>query len=91
MLSALLYSAGVDSSLPAISLANENLSLNGFQQQISFVRTDVDDFMREALDADRQWDIIILGERVCQHSNTDCHGCPSCSIPIYLSTENAGA
>ncbi|KAG2499516.1 hypothetical protein HYH03_002463 [Edaphochlamys debaryana] len=51
---------GVDSSEAAVSLAAANADLNGLGERASFVRADVADYMREALEQGRQYDIVIL-------------------------------
>ncbi len=51
----------VDSSAPALAIAQRNFELNGFSKQaVEFVCDDVFDFLLEAKRAGRQWDLIIL-------------------------------
>lgn len=58
MLSILL---GVDSSLPALELAKENVVLNNIDPgRISFWKEDATEFMKGALLRDESWDIVIL-------------------------------
>lgn len=52
---------GVDTSLPALELSNENIILNDLDpQKISFVKKDAAEFMKDALLRDESWDIVIL-------------------------------
>ncbi|CAL5434673.1 unnamed protein product [Camellia sinensis] len=52
---------GVDSSLPALELANENIALNNLDPgKISVLRRDATDFMKDALSRNETWDIIIM-------------------------------
>ncbi|KAL2483812.1 S-adenosyl-L-methionine-dependent methyltransferase superfamily protein [Forsythia ovata] len=52
---------GVDSSLPALEIANENIVLNGLDSgRISFLRQDATDFMKNAISKGESWDIVIL-------------------------------
>lgn len=53
--------SGIDSSLPALELAKENISLNKLDPgKISFVREDATAFMKSAAARDESWDIVIL-------------------------------
>lgn len=52
---------GIDSSLPALELAKENISLNKLDPgKISFLREDATVFMKSAAARDESWDIVIL-------------------------------
>ncbi|KAJ4732287.1 Ribosomal RNA large subunit methyltransferase I [Rhynchospora pubera] len=52
---------GVDSSMSAIELANENIHLNNLDhERISFVKEDVTEFMKRALLRNEEWDVVIL-------------------------------
>lgn len=52
---------GVDSSLPALEIANENIVLNGLDPgRISFLRQDATEFMKNAITKGESWDIVIL-------------------------------
>ncbi|XP_048429791.1 ribosomal RNA large subunit methyltransferase I isoform X2 [Pyrus x bretschneideri] len=52
---------GVDSSLPAIELAKENVVLNNINpQRITFLKEDASEFMKGALSRNESWDIVIL-------------------------------
>ncbi|PON98845.1 Ribosomal RNA large subunit methyltransferase I [Trema orientale] len=52
---------GVDSSLPALELAKENIVLNNMDPgRISFLRQDATEFMKDALSRNESWDIVIL-------------------------------
>lgn len=52
---------GVDTSLPALELANENIILNDLDpQKISFVKKDATEFMKNAILRNDSWDIVIL-------------------------------
>jgi len=52
---------GVDSSLPALELAKENVVLNNIDPgRISFLKEDATQFMKGALMRDESWDIVII-------------------------------
>lgn len=52
---------GIDSSLPALELAKENIVLNNMNPgRISFVKEDATVFMKDALSRNESWDIVIL-------------------------------
>ncbi|XP_060187659.1 uncharacterized protein LOC132616913 isoform X1 [Lycium barbarum] len=52
---------GVDTSLPALELAKENVALNGLDPgRISFLRQDATEFMKAAVSRNESWDIVIL-------------------------------
>ncbi|KAI3866276.1 hypothetical protein MKW92_021547 [Papaver armeniacum] len=52
---------GVDSSLPALELAKENVLLNNLDPgRISFVREDASAFMKGAASRHESWDLVIL-------------------------------
>ncbi|KAG8487910.1 hypothetical protein CXB51_018064 [Gossypium anomalum] len=52
---------GVDTSLPALELARENISLNNLDpEKASFLREDATVFMKGALSRNDSWDIVIL-------------------------------
>ncbi|KAL2897311.1 Ribosomal RNA large subunit methyltransferase I [Bienertia sinuspersici] len=52
---------GVDSSLPALELANKNIALNDLDSEmISFLKQDAAEFMKNAADRNDMWDIVIL-------------------------------
>ncbi|CAH9143439.1 unnamed protein product [Cuscuta epithymum] len=52
---------GVDSSLPALEVAKENIDLNMMaSRRISFVRQDASEFMKDALSKHEKWDIVVL-------------------------------
>ncbi|XP_022886419.1 uncharacterized protein LOC111402390 isoform X1 [Olea europaea var. sylvestris] len=56
-----LSATGVDSSLPALEVANENIVLNGLDPgRISFLRQDATEFMKNAITKGESWDIVIL-------------------------------
>ena len=53
--------AGVDTSLPALELARENIALNNLDPgKISFLREDANVFMKAALSRNESWDIVIV-------------------------------
>lgn len=53
--------SGIDSSLPALELAKENIVLNNMDPgRISFVKEDATVFMKDALSGNESWDIVIL-------------------------------
>ncbi|KAH7679056.1 23S rRNA (cytosine(1962)-C(5))-methyltransferase protein [Dioscorea alata] len=55
------YVSGIDSSSPALELAEENVCLNKFNpEKISFMRKDATEFMKEAASRQEVWDIVIL-------------------------------
>ncbi|XP_044504852.1 ribosomal RNA large subunit methyltransferase I isoform X2 [Mangifera indica] len=52
---------GVDTSLPALELARENIILNNLDPgKIAFLREDATEFMKGALSKKELWDIVIL-------------------------------
>ncbi|KAA0054694.1 ribosomal RNA large subunit methyltransferase I isoform X1 [Cucumis melo var. makuwa] len=52
---------GIDSSLPALELAKENVVLNSMDpERISFLKADATAFMKDALSRNESWDIVIL-------------------------------
>ncbi|KAL4369661.1 hypothetical protein GQ457_05G009560 [Hibiscus cannabinus] len=52
---------GVDTSLPALELARENIALNNLDPgKASFLREDATVFMKAALSRKESWDIVIL-------------------------------
>ncbi|WCJ28643.1 Ribosomal RNA large subunit methyltransferase I [Euphorbia peplus] len=52
---------GVDSSLPALELARENIILNSMDPgRISFLREDATEFMKDAISRNESWDVVIL-------------------------------
>lgn len=52
---------GVDTSLPALELAKENVALNNMDpERISFLREDATVFMKSALSRNESWDIVII-------------------------------
>ncbi|KAK7313758.1 hypothetical protein VNO77_38956 [Canavalia gladiata] len=52
---------GIDTSLPALELAKENVVLNNIDPgRISFLREDATDFMKGALLRDESWDIVVI-------------------------------
>ncbi|TYJ25440.1 hypothetical protein E1A91_A07G050500v1 [Gossypium mustelinum] len=52
---------GVDTSLPALELARENIALNNLDpEKTSFLREDATVFMKGALSRNDSWDIVIL-------------------------------
>lgn len=53
--------SGVDSSMPALELARENVALNMLDpEKISFLKEDVTQFMKGALSRNESWDLVIL-------------------------------
>ncbi|XP_057819134.2 uncharacterized protein LOC131032203 isoform X2 [Cryptomeria japonica] len=56
-----VHVTGIDSSSPALKLAEENYKLNNFDSsRISFLKEDATDFMKVALSDGKSWDLIIL-------------------------------
>ncbi|XP_020109449.1 uncharacterized protein LOC109724890 isoform X2 [Ananas comosus] len=52
---------GIDSSVSALELANENILLNKQDpERISFLKEDATEFMKGAVSRDESWDIVIL-------------------------------
>ncbi|KAM1484280.1 hypothetical protein ACFXTO_036353 [Malus domestica] len=51
---------GIDSSLPAIELAKENVLNNMDPGRITFLKEDASEFMKGALSRNESWDIVIL-------------------------------
>ena len=50
----------VDASVPALELAAENARLNGVSDRLSFTVADVFDFLRQAREERRHYDVIVL-------------------------------
>ncbi|KAI4374330.1 hypothetical protein MLD38_012337 [Melastoma candidum] len=58
---AALEVTGVDTSLPALELARENVGLNRLDpDKITFLRKDITEFMKDAVSRNETWDIVIL-------------------------------
>lgn len=52
---------GVDSSMPAVELAEKNTVLNGLDsERVTFLKQDATDFMKKAAARNESWDIVIL-------------------------------
>ncbi|GAA0184607.1 RNA methyltransferase [Lithospermum erythrorhizon] len=52
---------GVDTSLPALEIAKENIILNDLDpERISFLKHDATEFMKGAISRGESWDIVIL-------------------------------
>lgn len=52
---------GVDTSLPALELANQNVVLNHLDtKRISFLRKDGTAFIKDAVSKNKSWDIVIM-------------------------------
>ncbi|KAF6135174.1 hypothetical protein GIB67_035245 [Kingdonia uniflora] len=52
---------GIDTSLPALELAQENMLLNNLDPgKISFLREDATQFMKNAVSSHESWDLVIL-------------------------------
>nr|GEY58333.1 pseudouridine synthase/archaeosine transglycosylase [Tanacetum cinerariifolium] len=52
---------GVDSSSPALELANQNIALNNLDPgRISFLKQDATAFMKSTASRNEAWDIVIL-------------------------------
>ncbi|XP_059441498.1 uncharacterized protein LOC132173865 isoform X1 [Corylus avellana] len=52
---------GIDTSLPALELAKENIVLNNMDpERISFLKEDAIEFMKAALSRNESWDLVIL-------------------------------
>ncbi|XP_077221429.1 S-adenosyl-L-methionine-dependent methyltransferases superfamily protein isoform X1 [Tasmannia lanceolata] len=52
---------GIDTSLPALELAKENILLNNMDpRKISFLREDATEFMKGASSRNESWDLVIL-------------------------------
>ncbi|PKA56072.1 hypothetical protein AXF42_Ash015557 [Apostasia shenzhenica] len=61
LLFVLLYAVGIDSSMPALELAKENVQLNNMDSgKISFLKEDAAEFMRKAASKNILWDLVIL-------------------------------
>lgn len=53
--------AGVDTSMPALEFARENVMLNNLDHgRISFLREDATEFMKGAVSRGESWDIVVL-------------------------------
>lgn len=56
-----VHVTGIDSSLPALDLAEENAKLNNFDlSRISFLKEDATGFMKAAISNGKSWDLVIL-------------------------------
>lgn len=56
-----VHVTGIDSSLPALELAEENAKLNDFSSsRISFLKEDATKFMKAAISKEKSWDLVIL-------------------------------
>ena len=56
-----VHLAGVDSSAPALALAERNAQLNGWQQsQYHFLKDDVVKYMQHQIVEGKQWDLVVL-------------------------------
>lgn len=52
---------GIDSSLTALELANENILLNNLDpQKVTFFGEDASVFMKDAISRKESWDLVIL-------------------------------
>uniref|UniRef100_A0A803MZ73 PUA domain-containing protein n=1 Tax=Chenopodium quinoa TaxID=63459 RepID=A0A803MZ73_CHEQI len=52
---------GIDSSMPALELAEKNVVLNGLEsERVTFLKQDASDFMKKAAARNETWDIVIL-------------------------------
>ncbi|MED6114347.1 hypothetical protein PIB30_079427 [Stylosanthes scabra] len=66
---------GIDTSLPALDLAKENVALNNVDPgRISFFREDATEFMKDALLRDASWDIVILDPPKLAPTKKALHG-----------------
>lgn len=53
--------SGIDSSLPALELARENVILNNMDpEKVVFFKQDSTEFMKGVLSREETWDIVIL-------------------------------
>jgi 23S rRNA G2069 N7-methylase RlmK/C1962 C5-methylase RlmI len=50
----------VDSSAPALALAERNGELNGVRDKLELIKSDVGDFLDESVRQGKQWDRIVL-------------------------------
>lgn len=51
---------GMDSSAPAIELANKNAEINGLSDKCTFEKAESAEFMKRMAKEGRQWDILVL-------------------------------
>lgn len=52
---------GVESSAPALELADSNAKLNGWQpSQYSFLKDDITKYMQQQISEGTLWDIVVL-------------------------------
>ena len=52
---------GVESSVPALELADSNAKLNGWQpSQYSFLKDDITKYMQQQISEGTLWDIVVL-------------------------------
>ena len=53
--------AGVDSSAPALALAEQNAQLNSYSsEQYTFLKDDIAKYMQQQIEAGSKWDLIVL-------------------------------
>lgn len=53
--------AGIDSSIPALALAEQNAQLNGYTSaQCTFLKDDIAKYMQQQVAADTVWDVVVL-------------------------------
>ena len=53
--------SGVESSAPALELADSNAKLNGWQPlQYSFLKDDITKYMQQQISEGALWDIVVL-------------------------------
>ncbi|XP_052117219.1 uncharacterized protein LOC107491320 isoform X2 [Arachis duranensis] len=66
---------GIDTSLPALDLAKENVVLNNLDPgRISFFREDATEFMKDAQLRDASWDIVIIDPPKLAPTKKALHG-----------------
>ncbi len=55
------FLTGVDSSAPALALADSNAQLNGWQQsQYTFLKNDIVKYMQQQIVEGTRWDLVVL-------------------------------
>ena len=56
-----MWVLGVESSVPALELADSNAKLNGWQpSQYSFLKDDITKYMQQQISEGALWDIVVL-------------------------------
>ena len=85
-----LICTGVDTSLPALELANENIKINDLDPgRISFLRCDATEFMKDAVSRNESWDIVIMDPPKLAPRKKVCTMCLVSNIDYNIAVEFA--